>query len=776
MPPTPSIWSRVRKGRLVQVLAVYLGASWLLIQVTDALMSSLSLPAWVGPVVVLLLAVGLLVVLATAWVQSNPLMAERTGAEEVPAAWAVDVKDVGRSVRGGRLPHLTWARALVGGVFAFSLLFGLAGAYVLFSARSPGASPLAASTAVAPGVAVLPFDARGLDEELWSVGMVDLLTTNLDGVGGLRTIDSRTVLARWREGRAQGRGDLAATLGVASAAGARWGVVGNAVGVGGRVRLSARLYDVQTGVEHGSAQVEGDPSEILALVDALSIDLVRDLLRERQLPHVPARNLAAITTSSVPALRAYLRGEAANRRADFRGAISAYEEALAADSTFALAALRVSTAYGWIESRGSERSMRYRRLADVMSDRLPERDAALMRAFNQTMSDGDPAGIPILERLARTYPDDPEIWTMLGEAFFHLGPMALIPASASLEPFETAIALDSSFAPAYIHPIEMRLATGRDSAVVARLIDAYARYGAQDRERIASMRLAQALTYGGDVPSGDALSWEAVVFTFGTLSRGGTGSELPVQRLIGLGRTADYGLGRAGILRGQDAILHAILGRIGKFTEMAPDAPPFLRATAAATVVDEYGMAIPGPLLRDLLAIDTVSLGGLLFAAGVIATHTGREDARVTAIARLRQQADRGGEDAELDAAAAEALEALDLWRQGRVDAAAAELERIRVATIGFGPLEQLNTRLRYWLGAIEAERGRHQEALRYLATVQHSVQARLLMAESYEALGRPDAARAAYGDVLRLWADADPDFPPADRARRGLARLLAER
>jgi TolB-like protein len=780
MSAEPSIWSRVRKGRLVQVLAVYLGASWLVIQVSGALTAALALPPWVSPVVVLLLMVGLLVVLATAWVQSNPLVGRRAATDDVPRAWEVDVRDLGRSVRRGRFPHLTWGRALVGGAVAFSLLFGLAGAYVLLSGRDvlPSPSPLAANTAAAPGLAVLPFDARGLDEDLWSTGMVDLLTTNLDGVGGLRTIDSRTVLARWRESHGGSAGDLSAILRIARSAGARWAVVGSAVGVGSRVRLSARLYDTETGAEHGNGQIEGDPGSVLALVDALSIELVRDLIRERQLSEVPARNIAAITTSSIPALRAYLRGEAANRRSDFHGAIQAYEEAIAADSTFALAAYRLSTAYGWVEARGSERSERYRKLAGAMSDRLPARDAALMRAFNRALQDGDPAGIDALERLARTYPDDPEIWTMLGEARYHLGPMALIPAATAIEPFETAIALDSSFAPAYIHPIELKIGTGRDSAAAARLIDAYARYGSLDADRLASMRLAFALLYAppGAPPPEGTTTPERMRFTMGTLNRGGVGAVQAFPRLLGMIREARGAPLSESDAAGWEAVLEAMLGRPGRFYERWLHAPEWARANGAMTLVVDYDIAIPDSLFREITTVGPETPPFEVFSAGVIATHRDHNHGRAAAVAILRNIAGRGDENAGFATSAADAIEALYVWRRGRTGEAANELERLRVETIGFGATEGLNELIRQWLGELEAERGRHDHAIRYLASVGYSVHARLLLAESLAAVGRADSAAIAYADVLRLWAEAEPGFEPLRRAERGLSRLLAER
>ena len=44
-----SAWSRLRKGRVGQIVAVYLGVSWLMLQIVGELRDALELPAWVGP-------------------------------------------------------------------------------------------------------------------------------------------------------------------------------------------------------------------------------------------------------------------------------------------------------------------------------------------------------------------------------------------------------------------------------------------------------------------------------------------------------------------------------------------------------------------------------------------------------------------------------------------------------------------------------------------------------------------------------------------------------
>jgi TolB-like protein len=126
-------------------------------------------------------------------------------------------------------------------------------------------------------------------------------------VGGLRAIDSRTVLAQWHEGVPEGQvPDLRTTLKIASEAGGSYAVVGSAVTIGPNVRLSVDVYELGRGRQIGAARAEGYPDSIYALVDRLSIEVVRVILKEDadKLSAVP--DLASVTTTSIPALKAYL--------------------------------------------------------------------------------------------------------------------------------------------------------------------------------------------------------------------------------------------------------------------------------------------------------------------------------------------------------------------------------------------------------------------------------------------------------------------------------------
>jgi hypothetical protein len=97
--------------------------------------------------------------------------------------------------------------------------------------------------------------------------MVDLLATNLNGMGGFRTIDSRTVLAQWRE-RVPGEEmpDLRTALEAAARTGARYAVVGAMVGNPAGVRLSADIYDLSNGDKVGQVSQEGPADGVLDLI------------------------------------------------------------------------------------------------------------------------------------------------------------------------------------------------------------------------------------------------------------------------------------------------------------------------------------------------------------------------------------------------------------------------------------------------------------------------------------------------------------------------------
>ena len=197
---------------------------------------------------------------------------------------------------------------------------------------------------------------------------MDLLSTKLSGTAALRPADPRTLLAAW--GRAaRGGGELPEddAVRVAAALGAGRMVEGEVVGSRGRVSLSARIVDVPSGSVRARATAEGSPDSLTQLVDRLAATLLALGSGEGE------QRLAGLTSTSLPALRAYLDGEALLRRGRFGEASKKFLQAFQIDSTFALAGVGAARAGEWQTSgRGDapvEAAWRHR-------DRLSARDLA----------------------------------------------------------------------------------------------------------------------------------------------------------------------------------------------------------------------------------------------------------------------------------------------------------------------------------------------------------------------------------------------------------------
>ena len=483
-------FERLKHSRVVQAIGVYLGMSWAVLGAADLMESQFGLPDWVFTMTVILLLAGLVIVLATAWVQSLPSTTEAEEAGEIPSDWELAPAQALASLKSGRLPHLTWARAILGGVFAFSILFGVGGLYVVVTGDRLAFGPeeIGANEAAA-GIAVLPFSVTGDDLEMWREGMVDLLAAGLDGVGGLRTIDSRTVLARWQETVGdRGVVDLEVALQAAGRTGARYGILGSAVALGPNVRMTADLYDLSDGSEVAQGSAEGPADSVLVLVDELGLDLMRGFLQEAGGETLAPQRIASLTTSSLPALSAFLEGEAHFRRGDLEESVASMESALEADSTFSLALFRLYQAFGWLATVDDQKTQEVGDRLRRNLDGLPARDRAILEA-DMAIGDGTVWDDEDVEILVELYPDDPEAWNILGETHYH----AMGPAQGGYqrahEAFERARELSPGFLPYYYHAIEMAIAAG-DEARAGELIEAISGLAPAGSTRVDGYRFA----------------------------------------------------------------------------------------------------------------------------------------------------------------------------------------------------------------------------------------------------------------------------------------------
>ena len=758
---------------------MYLGAAWGVLEVADLLQDSLSLPSWIVPVALLLLLIGLVVIISTALVQAMPGTGQKQDAGELPGAWEVDPKDLADSLKKGKLPHLTWGRSILGGVFAFWFLFGLAGLYVVIKDRGESFAPVQAIAGeAAEGIAIVPFTVRGEEMGMFREGMVDLLSTNLDDVGGYRTIDSRTVMARWHEAVEEGEvADLATTLDVARATGARYVISGSVLAIGNDVRLAADVYDVSSGEEVGSGQVEGPADSVSSLANRLAVQALQALLAEEGGESVTARAAMSLTTASLPALKAYLEGEAYYRHADFDRAIEAYERALVEDPEMALAHFRLGDAYGWAEDISSDRGIEHLLEAQRLGERLTTRDRAIMEG-NVALLTGDLSAVAGVRETTRRYPDDPDAWFLLSEFYFHHWDSLLLDWDDIGRVFERPVELEPGFAPYYIHLFDYAVIQ-RDTAMVRQVLESLE---SLNSGRQASMELAYALIMG-DSAQQAAAALAVPEVDDGVLSHLFADLWLTAWRPIAL-EPVFRELGRRRHPAGGNlGWLYVTAGK----ADAAVSAVSDLGATSRLWVtyaVDRTLEPVAPEVLEQLAVFETCGPAPTapphcLLNLGAYFAEQGREEQLERLLDEMRAAAPEvsaaGNEvRAEGLTLSADAIEAYGWARNGGTTERDDAISRLKGMQ---GTGMHADVWIRWWLGELYLEDGRPREAAVYLETMRSSGVphvANFLLGRAYTELGEREKARDAYVRFLQAWEEADPDLPQLDEARAALEELLA--
>lgn len=770
-----TLLQRLRKAKIVQVLAVYLGASWVVLQIADVLQDAVGLPQWVSGLAVLLLLIGLVIILATAWVQSLNTTTAREEAGEIPTDWQIAPAEALKSLRSGRLPHLTWGRAIMGGVVALSLLFGGTGMYVGLTggARLLGPTEAGADVAAA-GIAVVPFDVTGGEDlNLWREGMVDLLATNLDGMGGFRTIDSRTVMAQWRE-RVPGEEtpDLRTALEAAARTGARYAVVGAMVGNPAGVRMSADIYDLSSGAKVGQVSQEGGADEVLTLTSALSVDLTRELLAETGQGGVQDVRLPGLTTTSLPALRAYLEGEAVFRQANFAAAVAAYERAVALDSLFALAWLRLSNSYGWLDDIGSAAGARAGERAGALLDRLPARDRILVQA-SEAARTGDPSYFHEVQEGVRLYPDDPDLWFELGEYIYHVGLGAGVATlDQAMEAFNRAVALDPGFGPYRVHPLELTIAAG-DRAAAEEGLEQY-RNATEDIRNVKEFSIALPLLLGSDDEAAQAVaaSLNEDIGIIGRIRTSYTSRQDRYDRLHDLlwANRSRAGADHQWILYGLGA--QGALARAARLTDSL-DLAVSIKGLGAGWMLGGWSTADETALMRyarpEVCEQPSLNTACLYFVGWGLARSGHLAEARAT-LERLRYWASQAeGDAARARTRYAEMVQGTIAAAEGR----AAEARRLLAPLAPMGDNPGLLARTA--LADLEWAEGNATEAIRYYSGNLYDYnryQAVLGLARIFEERGDMEQARKHYRSFVTMTRLGDPDLPEIVAAREALVRV----
>ena len=701
-----------------------------------------------------------------------------------PADRFPDIATFRRELVSGARPHAAPARRMLRR-FAISAV-AIAALIVLgvfLANRSRTATPALDENLIA----VAPFTVLEPSLAIWREGMVDVLARKLDGAGPLRAVPPSVSVRRF-----SGRADNTSAEALGRATGAGLAIFGTLYAQGAdSARIEATLYDVREGRVVADVVLADATSQLARLTDSVTVHLVRELGRG-----VP--RLSSLTTSSLSALKEFLQGEQYYRRSAWDSAVAHYERASALDSAFVLPLLRLTYVYGW---KGSLTDAKVIALSEQTFQRargLSLHDSLLVRAValeGQAVGPAPPdlPGAAILEafRLGeeamRVYPQSQDAAMQHVDAIYHVGiPVHRGNRRELRTRFDRIIEMDSSFTPAYLHPINISFELG-DTAAAHRYARLYLARTPTDDDA-AAVRALDAVLSASRPPAAfttliDTASYNLLrsigQLTFRWLDADETSVRITAQALARARATGSIGT--------PSRILAQSLALRGHLSEAAKYVPDGLAGTSVLVSLASRPLALELALLGGLSPDVADSLFSRI-AAEPLGVYTGylgipyfalRRD--TVALQKLRGRIDslaltsRSPTLARVLAGGARAYLAL-----ARGDSASAlrEFETLPdslMACAGCHVWHLTHAQLLSRAGRVREAYAILQTDANYWNTPV-GVLWTLERARVREQLGDRDLAREDYAMVVAAWRDPDTSLKAyVDEARQALTRLSAD-
>ncbi|GMR23353.1 MAG: hypothetical protein BMS9Abin37_1773 [Acidobacteriota bacterium] len=280
--------------------------------------------------------------------------------------------------------------------------------------------PTAAADVPTTTLAVLPFhNVTGAEELAWmEIGIPEMLITDISQSPTLRPVTAAHMNQILQDLGKEGRSRFdEQTLGVVSEmADAQVSLHGRFVEAQGQLRMDLVLRDSRTGVST-PIQIEGPATEVFGLVDAITVEVAKELDLEAGVD----RPIHEVSTASLRAFRAYHRGLEALHRGANQAAIPLFQEAIAEDSDFAMAHAHLAEAFFHLgnESGAREAVAEAERLAQIVQ--LPRGERYEVHAIAARIDDDPETAVESYRELQKLYPNDPGVLHSLASSLETMG-------------------------------------------------------------------------------------------------------------------------------------------------------------------------------------------------------------------------------------------------------------------------------------------------------------------------------------------------------------------
>ena len=755
-----SLLGEIHRRSVWQILGSYAVGAWVILQLAETLAGLIGLPLWFGPTLVGLVVAGFPLILLTSFLQGGR-------SKEDKAARAASEEN---TVKGTLRRLFTWKNAFI----------SVVGVGVLLGAGTVGWSGLRAAGIGSVG----SLQAKGIldtDERLILADFAD--RTQEGTLGETVTALFRIDLAQSTSVRLMEPSQLtpalvrmerdpsspftqAVALELAEREGIKGVVTGEVLPLGSGAVISARLVTPSGETLVAMDETAKDVSTVPEAVDALSAQLrVRIGESMRTIQGDPPLN--EVTTSSLMALRKYAQADQANDRGDWERAVTLLEEAIAEDSTFAMAWRKVGVLFQ-NENRDPERARSALTRAYELRDRLTERERYLAEAVFFTYVEDDQLRVrQAYETVLEDYPTDRIALNNLAVTYSGMGDR-----ERAAEIYLRAIKAGTAPAISYPNAAQTFFDLGKpDTAQFVMDLFSEAYPENPDFYRI-SGALASARF---DFDQAEAQTQRLLDVMAGN----------PGWEMAATANMASVSLIRGRIREGMDYIMETFDKQEMIGAQFIPQPRPVFEGLVEALIQgslfddDEAVVrALDQGWANRPRDVEPGRLGHLQIAT--IYASSGRPDRARELIAEYENDVDAEARSEDGNQSSLHLARASIATAEDRIDDALAETELAREV------MSECALCVLTELGTAQASAGKHEEAvvtfqqyldtpfLHRLGTDNFNLHPVLKgLAESQEALGNLDEAARYYQWMLELWSNADPELQPQITGfREALARV----
>ncbi len=433
-----------RGVRLRTALGIWLVAFFVTWLLAKAAIVAIGLPYWVLPGALIVMALGLPVILFTAFVHRTAHRAlTRTptltpGGSQAPTGTMATI-----ALQAS--PHVSWRRTVSGGVLAFGAFILIVAAFMVMRAMGigPAASLFAAGKlSERDKLLVSDFSVSRGDSSLVSV-VNEAVRTSLGQSSVLSIMAPGTVAGALQRMQrpVESRLDIGLAKEIAIREGAKAVVSGDLTPLGGGYIVTMRLVSADSGAELASFHETAEsPKELLPTLDKLSRQLREKAGESLRAVHGNPP-LEEVTTASLEALKKYAEAARAHDvDGDFRTAVIREREAIVLDTSFAMAYRKLAASAANIGLGGAlvDSAITH---AFNHRDHLTERERLIVEAryYGLDAPGHDrPRAVAALQALLAKYPTDPAGLTSLAREYESRGDFSpadsLLRRAAAVDP------------------------------------------------------------------------------------------------------------------------------------------------------------------------------------------------------------------------------------------------------------------------------------------------------------------------------------------------------